>query len=367
MPSKVVVQPIFSTVLADGAQHQTLQVTLEDSLGNPAVTSALVNVYLSSSQVEVAKVVPELPIPAGQFSGIANVTTSAAAGTANITAYANFNTYLNSSTTGYSFSSTLLNTVVPSPSAIAAYMAPSSYVATRPQTKASLVVQLQDASGNPARARAETNVTITSSNAGVQNATLVATIEQGDDYAVVSFVPIGPGSTKFTAFASGFTPATTQLQTYASGFAAQLSASPPTILANETATLTLTVTLDGQGLRGATVQWTAKNGDVSPAKSTTNPGGQATAIFTPLSSGAGEVEAVFSSPAFGADNLTTTLVVSQAVQRASPGLLETLTSFPYILVFPAAAVAALLGFVLLRRRGRKVEEITDEGYVSSSG
>lgn len=361
VPSKVVVQPIFPTVPADGGQHQTLQVTLEDSLGNPAIASVPVLVYLSSSQTEVAKVPQALLIPTGQFWSLVNVTTSAVAGKANITAYANL------TATGYSFSSTLLSTIIPSPSAIVAYVAPPSFVPTRPQTKANLIVQLQDAKGNPARARADTNLTITSSNAKVQNATLLTTIAQGEDYVVIPLVPIGPGSTTFTVLSPGFASGTAQLQAFGSTFGAQLNASPSTILTNETATVTLTITLDGQGLGGTSVQWTAKNGNVMPGNSTTNSQGQATAVFTPSSSGLGEVYAAFTSPAVGAGNLTSTVIVTQAEPRANPGLLEMLTSFPYVLVLAAAAAGGLAGVVILRRKRRKIQEITDEGYESSSG
>ncbi len=201
----------------------------------------------------------------------------------------------------------------------------------------------------------------------VQNAALLATIEQGADYAVVPMVPVGPGSTTFTVLSSGLAPGTAQLQAFGSTLEAQLNASPLTILTNETATVTLTITLDGQGLSRASVQWTAKNGNVSPGNSTTNSQGQATAVFSPSSSGLGEVYAAFMSPAIGVDNLTATIIVNQASHRANPGLLEMLTSFPYVLVIPAAVVGGLAGVVILRRRRRKVQEITDEGYESSSG
>ncbi|MDV3243934.1 MAG: hypothetical protein LYZ66_02015 [Nitrososphaerales archaeon] len=355
--SLVVVPP---TLPADGGEYRAVYVSLLDNSKSPTAALTNTTVFLTVSNATISLLVnASVAIPAGQNFVVAQFRTTSTPGMTLVTA----------SATGYESASASVTTAIPTgnPTSISAYVAPPSFVPTRPQTKANLIVQLQDAKGNPARARANTIVTITSSNVKVQNATLLATIGQGADYVVVPMVPVGPGSTTFTVLSSGLAPGTARLQAFGSTFEAQLNASPLTILTNETTSVTLTITLDGQGLSGASVQWTGRNGNVLPGSSTTNSGGQATAVFTPSSSGVGEVYAVFTSPAVGVNNLTTTIVVSQAEHTGNPGLLKLLTSFPYVLVIPVAVVGGLAGVVVLRRRRRKVQEITDEGYESSSG
>ena len=350
VPSRIAINSLFGAVPADGAAHPALQVSLEDASGSPAVAPAPVVIYLASSQTGIAKVSSPITIDVGDSAAVVNVMTTSVSGFANVTAY----TYSLSS--GYAAAATLIQTVIPSPSTIGASLAMSSFSPSPFQNGTSLVLQLQDASGNPAKARVPTFLTVTSSDASVYNETLQVQIPQGTSYVVVPIVPRTSGSTTLTITSPGLTTGAAQLQVLASPFSVQVSSTSASINADQTAVVTLTVSLDGVGIGNLEVSWSATRGVISPPTAMTNPNGQALATLKPTVTGIVIVNAVVNIPHASPQNANTAILVNSASSSTNQGLVGTLISFPYVLVLVAvAAMVAVALFLLLRRRRRAAE------------
>lgn len=356
VPSKVVVSPLFSSIPADGGSHPSLEVSLEDSSGGPAVASSPVTVYLSSSQSGIAHVDSPLVINAGVSAVVVDVRSTSVGGAANITAYTD------SLTGGYSSSSTSIVTSTPSPSAVTAYIAPAVFAPSPDQNSSVLVIQLQDSSGNPAKARVPTTLTITSSNTAVVNGTIRAQVPQGASFVDLPISPVGAGKAVLTVTSPGLAPATLKFQSEASPVVARMLASTLSLLSDQQATVTVSLTIDGEGVGGANVSWGAVGGVVSANSSLTDAQGRATVVFSPTQLGVASVSANVSSRYTGAKSFSTPILVSQAPHPK--GLASTLLSFPYILVIVGAAAAVVvLVIVVFRRRRRATEaegELVDE-------
>ena len=350
VPSKLAVSSLFGAVPADGGSHPALEVSLEDSTGAPAVASTPVTVFLTSSQSGIARLNSPVVIGPGESATVADVTSTSVSGMANITAYTN------SLSSGYTSASALIQTVSPSPSAIGAYLAPSVIAPSPTQKGAVLVLQLQDSVGNPAKARSPTTLTITSSDSSVFNQTLQVQIPQGASFIVVPVVPLESGSTTFTVTSPGLTAATAKFQVLGSLFVAQLTSSSLSIFTNGTATVTLAVAIEGGGVKGASVTWSATGGTVSPVTSITNDLGQASTTLKPSAAGVATVTAVVSSPSTGTQTLSSEIIVNPAPPAQRKGLLESLLSFPYVLIIVALVAAVVILIVLLIRRRRRAGE-----------
>jgi len=363
VPSKLVVAPLFSAsggpsqLPADGGQHPALEVALEDSSGNPvpAPSPNGIQVFVNSSRPGTLQVYSPVVIPPGRSGVLLNATTTPLAGSSNVTASVSCFPQTPCPIPGLKLStSSIVTTVTPAPSQLAAILQPSSLLLSPVREDARLFVQLQDANGNPARARADTPITVTFSNDQVLNTSINVVIPQGADYVSVPLRPLAAGTTLVTVLSLGLATGSAQFTVLPSPFTAQLLASSLTILTNQTATLTLTVSLDGQGLQGVRVSWIAKNGNISPGVSSTGPNGQTSAVFAPSSAGLGKVFAIVTSPAIGTDNLTSVIYVVQAQPPKTVTLLQKILTFPYLLIPVAVAVIVLvLSLLLIRRRTRK--------------
>jgi len=91
------------------------------------------------------------------------------------------------------------------PTKLAVYVGPPQVPADN-KVYDSIFVQLQDASGKPARASEDISISLSSSETAVGSVDPTLTIRQGDTYAVAKFYSTyTPGSTTITALASGLT------------------------------------------------------------------------------------------------------------------------------------------------------------------
>ena len=257
VPSQVVLTPISSTLPADGAIHPALQLSLEDALGSPAVAPFDVPVNITSTHSNVVKVQPAI-IPSGQTFAVVNVTAGIFPGKANITAIES------AFSSGYASSSTVLTTIVPAPSVLAVYAPNGGRIfSTNESALPLLSIQLQGASQTPARARAPMNVTITSSNSTVIKDTLTAIIDIGKDFVTIPIVPLVPGTTTLTFTTPGLTTASLAVIFLPSPITESISGGPASIQTGQTAVVSMTVVLDGTGLRDANVQWSVSSGGLT--------------------------------------------------------------------------------------------------------
>jgi hypothetical protein len=205
---------------ADGNTYPALIVTLVDATGNPTLALNTTTVYLSSSQENVATLTGSVTIQTGHGYAVANVTTTQTPGTTTVTA----------SATGSKSSQVVVATSIPSGYATALKITPQpANVFARPGGFGSVVIQLQDDTGLPAKAAFNTNVSLSSSNNGIaQLDQKWVIIPTGDDLAVVNYTSgYAIGQAFITATATGFSAGTTSLGVVGSPpYALKVSAEP---------------------------------------------------------------------------------------------------------------------------------------------
>ncbi|MEM3090451.1 MAG: carboxypeptidase regulatory-like domain-containing protein [Candidatus Bathyarchaeia archaeon] len=203
---KVYVGP--AKVLADNRAYGCIFVQLLDSKNNPAKAVENVTVYLSSSNTYVGSVDPVVVIPKRSSYTIAQFYSTYTPGTTTITATAS----------GFATVQASVTTVGPIPSKLAVYCLPPVLPADGRAYEA-IIVQLQDASGAPAKAPiGDVNVTLSSSNVEVGTVPANVTIKAGDTYAKVTFQTTSvAGSTTITAMASGYSTGQTTVKTESVG------------------------------------------------------------------------------------------------------------------------------------------------------
>src|SRR5579875_1235245 len=151
---------------ADGNTYPAIVVSLVGSGNKPAVLTNDTVVYLASSQQNVGTVPSSVVIPAGRSYVVANFTTTSIAGTTT--------------------ASLQVKTATPSgyPTQLKVFPVPNSQLA-QPLSAGGLVVEMVDNSGLPAKAVANTVVTLSSANTGIAFfPTSTVTIPQGSFMAV---------------------------------------------------------------------------------------------------------------------------------------------------------------------------------------
>jgi hypothetical protein len=327
---------------ADGESYTALELLLQDALGDPVhAPSGGILVQLSSSKASVLSVPTTILIPSGSVFAVVYGQTSFLAGQVNVTAFAQ----------GYSGSSALVETDIPAPSKLTVYVAPTPKILNS-LDKIQLVVQLQDAVGNPARAKADTSIYVTSSNSSVVPSTLLLAIPKGDDFVSTSVQASEVGSTTFTASSSGLSSSQTQLTVLPLPIVANMAAGANTIINTQTVPVTIAVTLDGTPLIGATVTWSTSSGNLSSVSSTTNSYGVASVTFTPKALGVANITAVVNAPAIGQSVGHAFVTVMQAPPPTQPTLAQDFISYSYLLLIP---IAAIVIFVVIRIRTRRAK------------
>lgn len=167
-------------------------VTLTDSEGNPAPAPATVSVAISSSNTSVVASSQTTTIPTGHIYTVAQFTSGASPGTANLTA----------SSPGLVSAFSVVTVVEPvQPLKLSLAAAPEPVLADNASYD-SVVVMLTDASGNPAVALSSVSVTLTSSDSEVGSVSGGLTIPSGSSYGVATFSSTYfVGSTSITASA----------------------------------------------------------------------------------------------------------------------------------------------------------------------
>jgi adhesin/invasin len=226
-PSKLQIYVEPPQVLADNNAYEAIFVQLQDSNGLPARAQANIDILLSSSLTNVGSVDPKITITAGSTYAIATFHSTYTPGSTTITAAA----------TGFTPEFASITTVGPIPSKLAIYSLPPTLPADGRAYK-SVVVQLQDAGGLPAKAPiGNVNVMLTSSNLSVGNVDSSVLITAGDTYAVATFYTngIGTGSAVITALSSGYVTGQTTVKTdslAADATTLKVCVGPPTVPAD---------------------------------------------------------------------------------------------------------------------------------------
>jgi len=329
---------------SDGGAYKVLEVGLLTSSGTPATSNSDVVVQLTSDNPDVVSVPTLVLIPAGSISTMATVTTSALAGVVNVTATA----------AGLVSTSVPVETVVPAPSKLQTYVAPPSSAFTNNGDYPILVVQLQDSSGNPARARQDTNVIVTSSNSSLISSFVTLGIPKGSDYVSTYLKTTGVGKSVLTASSQDLVSSQSDLVSDASPLAVSLeltSTSSQFIYENQTATYTFSAFLEGQPVQNLNVSWAVSGGVITPTYGSTGTTGTTSVIFTPGTYGSYNISAGANSPQTGVVSLAKTLLVAQVPAKPPASFEQQLLGFWYY--FVAAAVVVVVAVVYLFRMRRK--------------
>lgn len=227
-PSKLAIYVGPTSVPADNSTYECVFVQLQDSVSRPARAMQDTTISLSSSLTNVGTVDSTVIINKGSTFAIAKFKSTFTPGTTTIAATAS----------GYSTVQIALVTIAPVPSRLAIYGFPP-VVPSDGTPYDAIVVQLQDSSGNPAKAPLSgLSVTLSSSNSTMASVAPSTTITGGQTYALASITSNRPGSAAITAMASGY--ASTQAQITAEVPSTtqptilQLYIAPPKTLADNT-------------------------------------------------------------------------------------------------------------------------------------
>ena len=364
VPAKIALSVVAAgsgALPTDGGNYKVVEVSLETQSGAPINSPSPVYVALTSDNPGVASVQSLVEIPAHSISTIATVTTTPLAGSATITGTpASPNEPLSSA-------SVAVTTQIPAPSKLQAYIAPVSVPYIENGNYPILVVQLQDSGGNPARARQDTSVLVTSSNGSLLSTFVTVGIPKGSDY-VFSYLHVkGVGQSELTAVSSDLSSSQVALTSAASPLLISLNIASLSyggghiIYANQTATFTFSATLDGQPVQNVNVTWSSSSGFLNPLKGNTGTSGSSSTIFTPSSFGAYNITAAANSLETGRTVLTYYLTVAQVQQKAPPSLLQQIEGYWYYFV-AAAAVVVIAVFYLFRMRRKKARAEIEAGF-----
>jgi hypothetical protein len=350
-PAKLALTLVPGVLPADGASYEALQIGLETQSGGPAVAGSDTIVQLTSDAPAVASIDNLVAIPAGQISVLTNVTTSVLAAGANFTA----------SAAGLITATTTVHTIIPAPSKLQAYVAPPSSAYSGNGNYPILVVQLQDSNGNPARARQETNLVVTSSNGTLIGSFVTLSIPKGNDYAFTYLNTEGVGQSVLKVSSQGLVSSTVNLVSKPGPLLVTLDlASAPGgfIYSNETATLTFTMTFVGTPLQNVNVSWLSTGGATfHPPSGKTGPGGSMSTVFTPPTFGRYNVTATAQTPQTGTVVRTLSFVVAEVPAKPTPSLVEQILGYWYYFVAAAAVIVVVLVYLFRLRRKKQRAEI----------
>jgi hypothetical protein len=202
-PSKLYIYTGPTSVLADNNTYKCIFVQLQNSAGQPARALQDTTISLASSLTNIGTVDSAITILNGTTYASANFNTTFSPGTTTISA----------SATGYATVQTTMTTIGPIPSAIAVYGFPST-LPSDGSTYQAIMLQLQDSSGNPARApQGGVQVILSCSDTSVGTVDPVATIPAGQTYTTANFTTTTKAQTEattesaiITAVAQGYTP-----------------------------------------------------------------------------------------------------------------------------------------------------------------
>jgi hypothetical protein len=188
-----------TSVLADNNSYNCIFVQLLDSTGKPARAAQDTTVGLSSSLTSIGTVPSTITIPKQSTYVSANFQSTFSPGTTTITA----------SASGFQTVQSTMTTVGPIPSTVAVCGFPSTLPADG-NTYNSIMVQLQDSNGYPAKAPiGGVQVTLSCSDANyVGSVTPSVTIPEGMTYTTANFTTV-PNNTKIqtatiTSVAQGY-------------------------------------------------------------------------------------------------------------------------------------------------------------------
>lgn len=348
-PAEISISMTPALLPADAGSYRALLISLLTAQGQPAVAPVPIPVQLFSSNTNVTTLNSSVVIPVGSSSVLTWVDTSSTAGTAVITALAS----------NYGYASTQITTIIPGPTKLAVYTAPSSSL-TGSLGGVYVAVQVQDSSGNPAQVRFPSEISMFSTGTPVLSKPLEFTLAQAGDSVWVTLYSNTTGQSTLSVTSTGLEPA--YANTVFSQNPLEYTITLSSVLAQpgQAVGATFSVSLNGVGIPGVNVSWTATDATVSSSSDSTNSNGVAYATIVPSKLGSASVTATGSIHILGEFNATAYLAVSPPTHKES--LASKITKFPFVIALLGAPAGAIGGLVIVIRR-RSAESEHDEGEV----
>ena len=182
--------------------HEIIVLQLQDPAGVPLVSTEEVTVYLTSSDTSIGSVNASVKVK-GSVPQLAGFTSTLLPGSTVITASAQ----------NFEAAAAQLTVIGTVPYRLALSCAPTLLPADGGSYD-SIIVELWDAKGLPARAPTDVTVTLASSRTDIGEVSKTVTISAGRTYAIASFnTTYTAGATNITATAVGYVSATTTIYT----------------------------------------------------------------------------------------------------------------------------------------------------------
>ncbi len=219
------IQIVPPSLPADGRTYESIVVVMRDLEGKPKIASEDVQVSLTSSRTSVGRVSDILIIPSGESYAVAEFQSSLSEGSTTITVSAE----------GFQSGSSIVSTLRPAgtPVRFSVHLAPQRLLPDE-GTISSVIVQLIDARGSPARAATDILVSLSSSDISVGRVDNEISIKAGQTFGKGRFYgSFLAGSTRITASASGYATGSNVMQVSGPVPASlAIFASPPRILSD---------------------------------------------------------------------------------------------------------------------------------------
>jgi hypothetical protein len=240
---------------AEGSAYEAIMVQLQDARGRPAKASSDIRVDLSSSNLQVGGVDEGVVIYGGRSCAMARFISTFRAGGTVITA----------ASMGYTSGQASLTTVGPIPSKLTVYPALPALPADGNSSR-TIVVQLQDAGGTPAKdPEGVVQLDLFSSQSEVGLVTQRVLIPYGGTYAVTTFNSTYiPGTTSITAISAGYASGQASLTTHLIdlfSLMVKVTAEPTVVNSSDRVSVRVYVSYEGRlPAKGATVSLTSSQG-----------------------------------------------------------------------------------------------------------
>jgi len=255
---------------SDGRSHKSIVIQLQDIEGKPVNAPSDVVISLSSTKTDIGIVDGTVVLPSGRSTIISTFYSTLVPGITVITA----------SASGYASGSIELITAEPAPSNLKTVMAPSIIPADG-NVHENLVIQLQDSSGVPARARSDISLLISSSNPSVARLEDKVILREGETFVSARLRTSNiPGSTTITVLASGFAGSSSSVDTIL--YPLTLVMTQKQILVNATDSIDLTILAmsDDIPVTNTEISWICPNGTLSRTSDLTDVEGSSSTTLT---------------------------------------------------------------------------------------
>lgn len=289
LPEALSVAQLHNVVLADNAAKASAIVGLIDGDGNPTFAQKDVIIALSSSNQEVATVESSEFILAGQSYALIEVYPTTKTGTTTITASAE----------GLAASSIQFKTVGSTGDSSSYKLA----IRTVPELLAdgrayeAVVVQLQNAAGNPVPAKSDIRVSLSSSSASAGSVQDNVTVKAGSSFAVASLTPtMTPSNFKISASSTGYATVSTDVVTSAQPVTIVRTSELPRSAPFEPMLVAVDVSSGGLPLQNATVM--VGGPDSKATQAITDESGHAESMYVPTEPGRKQIAVTVSKPGY---------------------------------------------------------------------